>query len=390
MTTTSSVPERVVDLAAARTRHGDHVDLLVEMLQVGDPLADAVIAEFDRLGRPARTALQQGLTDGLASVPDAPPAVTALLTDVESVPFWVAPDLLDEGDRISLAVPVHWRGLASAAGSLAHTYASPSMARLLAGTGQLTAMAGRRLAETGLWNASAMLPGGLHPGAPGYVQTVQVRLLHARVRASALGHGWETGRFGVPINQADLARTWLDFTVVPFTLLEGIGYRLTEDEQSRLYRYWWHIARLLGLDERYFLGVDDHAGAAELLDLFDSTAAAPDENSRALVGALFDAAVTSLTAAPQSPLDRTGWQDLLNALARSYHGDDTATALGIPESPVTAVLPLIGVAEAKARRHQLADPDVLRRAEAEGTGALNQLIASITGTTPFQDNVATS
>jgi hypothetical protein len=35
------VPERVVDPAAARTRHRDRVDFLLRMPQVGDPLADA-------------------------------------------------------------------------------------------------------------------------------------------------------------------------------------------------------------------------------------------------------------------------------------------------------------------------------------------------------------
>jgi hypothetical protein len=384
------VPERVVDPAAARVRHGDRVDLLLRMLRVGDPLADAVIVEFDELGRSARAALQRGLTEGRASVPDAPPAVDALLAEAESVPGWVSPELLDEGDRISLAVPPHWSRLANAGGSLTHTYSSPAMARLLVGTGRLTSTAPRRLAETGLWNASVVLPGGLRRGAPGYVQTVQVRLLHARVRASATAHGWDADRWGVPINQADVARTWLDFTVVPFTLLQGIGYRLTEKEQSRLYRYWWYVGHLLGLDEQFFLGVDDHEKAGELLDLLDSTSAAPDDNSRALVGALFDAATTTLAAVPQSPMDEQGWRDLLHALARQYHGEGTAAALGIPASPVTSMLPLFAAGEAKARLYQLQVPGALRQAEEAGIAARRGLVAALTDSTAYQDHVAAS
>lgn len=384
----SSVPERVVGLASARSRHGDRVDHLVRALQVGDPLADAVIVEFDELGRAARTALQRGLTEGRASVPDAPPAVDALLAHAETVPGWVSPDLLDEGDRTSLAVPPHWRGLAFAGGSLAHTYRSPAIARLLVGTGRLTSSAPRRLAETGLWNASVVLPGGLRHGAPGYVQTVQVRLLHARVRASAMSHGWDAGRWGIPVNQADIARTWLDFTVVPFTFLEGIGYRLTDEEQSRLYRYWWYVGHLLGLDEEFFLGIEDHARAGELLDLVDSTSAAPDENSRALVGALFDAATVNLAAVPGSPLDAAGWRDLLNALAGRYHGE-YAAGLGIPDSPVTPVLPLLAAGEAKARRYQLQVPGAVREAEEEGARVFRGLVASLSdGAAAYQDHVA--
>lgn len=384
-----SVPERVVGLDAARTRHGDRADLMVGMLRVGDPLADAVIAEFDGLGGSARAALQRGLAEGRASVPDAPPAVDALLAHAEAVPDWVSPRLLDEGDRTSLAVPFLWRGLAFSVGSLVHTYSSPSIARLLVGTGRLTSTAPRRLAETGRWNASTVLPGGLRHGAPGHVQTVQVRLLHARVRASALAHGWDADRWGVPINQADIARTWLDFTVVPFTLLEGVGYRLTEEEQSRLYRYWWYVGRLLGLDEAFFLDVGSHEQAGALLDLLDSTSAGPDENSRALVGALFDATAAGLAGAPGPAMDAPGWRDLLHALAHSCHGEN-AVALGIPESPLTPVLPLLAAGEARARDYQLQAPGALRQAEEAGIAAFRDLAAALTDSTAYQDHAAPS
>lgn len=384
----SLMPERIVDLDSARDRHGDRANFMVRMMQVGDPLADAVIVEFDELGRSARAALQRGLAEGRANVPDAPPAVAALLAHAETVPHWVSPELLDEGDRTSLAVPPHWRSLAFSGGSLAHTYSSPAIARLLVGTGRLTSTAPRRLAETGLWNASSILPGGLRRGAPGYVQTVQVRLLHARVRASATAHGWDAGRWGIPINQTDIARTWLDFTVVPFTFLEGVGYRLTPEEQSRLYRYWWYIGHLLGLDEEFFLDIEDHARADELLDLLDSTTAPPDENSHALVKALFDAATATLAATPESPMDATGWRDLLNALAGQYHGKN-AVALGIPDSPITALLPLLAAGEAKARHYQAQVPGAVQQAVENGTLAVHGLVTALTGgSTAYQDHVA--
>ncbi|WP_158228256.1 oxygenase MpaB family protein [Pseudonocardia sp. MH-G8] len=195
---------------------------------------------------------------------------------------------------------------------------------------------------------------------------------------------------GVPINQADVARTWLDFTVVPFTLLEGIGYRLTEQEQSRLYRYWWYVGHLLGLDEQFFLGTENHEQAGELLDLLDSTSAAPDDNSRALVGALYEAAATNLASVPQSPMDARGWRDLLHALARQYHGESTAAALGIPESPVTPILPLLAAGEAKARLYQLHVPAALQQAEESGIRARRGLVATLTDSTAYQDHAAAS
>jgi hypothetical protein len=77
---------------------------------------------------------------------------------------------------------------------------------LLTQTGRLTTVAPRRLAETGMWAGQATMPGGLLRGAPGYQATVQVRLLHARIRSSALKHGWDTAEWGVPISQVDVVR----------------------------------------------------------------------------------------------------------------------------------------------------------------------------------------
>ncbi|MEU3787931.1 oxygenase MpaB family protein [Streptomyces sp900129855] len=355
MTTTHDAlrfPGRLVGFEAARSRHGARADHMARMLLEGDPLADAVIAELDVLGAEGRRALSQGLTDGLASLDGPPPAIAALLCQLEAVPDWADKETLTAGDRVSLLVPPRWTTLAFSGGSLSHTYSSPSIARLLVHTGQLEKMAPRRLVETAVWKANVILPGGLVRGAPGYVQTAQVRLLHARVRASALRHGWDTGRWGVPINQTDIARTWLDFTLVPFGFLAAAGFALDEEEQRSLYRYWHYVGHLLGLDESFFLPVGNHAGAAGLLYLLDSTTEPPDDNSRALTAALFDATAAALANAPGSTLTEAGACDLLDALARNYHGDETADALGIPRSPVTSALPFLSAANVQARRYQ--------------------------------------
>ncbi|WP_060633864.1 oxygenase MpaB family protein [Pseudonocardia sp. EC080610-09] len=383
---TRPVGGRVVD-PATRDHQEDQVDLLLQSVQVGDPLADAVVAEFDELGDDAKDALRHGLVAGRASVPDAPPEVDALLADAETVPDWVDTELLAQGDKVSLAVPDPWNRVAFSAGSLTHTYSSPTIARLLVGTGRLTSTAPRRIAETGLWNAAVVLPGGLLTGAPGYVQTVQVRLLHARVRASALAHGWDSARWGAPINQADIARTWLDFTLVPVSLLEIVGYRLTEVEQRRLYSYWYRVAHLLGLDERFFVGVESHQQADTLCNLFDSTLAPPDENSRALVAALYGAAATGLAATPQSPMDEQAWRELLHAVARRHHGDEAADALAIPPSPLTPLLPLIALAESRTRAHQLRFPEVLRQAEQAGIDRFRAFTTLLTDHTAYQTHM---
>ncbi|GAA2006017.1 oxygenase MpaB family protein [Catenulispora subtropica] len=181
---------------------------VADMLTVGDPLADAVIAELADLGAEGRQALDQGLAEGLDSLREPPAAIRALLHQLEERPSWLLDADLADGDRATQAIPQPWDVIAFAAVSMTYVYASPSIAKLLMYTGDLASSAApRRLAETGAWRSAVVLPGGLVRGAPGYVATARVRLMHARVRAKALRDGWDTGKLGVPINQAELART---------------------------------------------------------------------------------------------------------------------------------------------------------------------------------------
>src|SRR5438270_676860 len=151
----SKVPGRVINLDQARVRHGNKADHMVRMLAVGDPLADAVIVEMDALGRDGRHILNAGLADGLESLTERPPAITALLRQLETMPAWVDPDMLGRGEVVALSVSPFWYLLCAIPSALVHTYASPAIARLLTQTGRLTTIAPRRLAETGMWAAQA-------------------------------------------------------------------------------------------------------------------------------------------------------------------------------------------------------------------------------------------
>ncbi|MFB9688805.1 hypothetical protein [Amycolatopsis plumensis] len=147
---------------------------------------------------------------------------------------------------------------------------------------------------------------------------------------------------------------------------------------------------LLGLDEECFLDIEDHARAGELLGLLDLATGPPDENSRVLVGALFDAATADLALVPESPMDASGWRDLLNALAGRYHGKDAA-ALGIPDPPFTAMLPLLAAGEAKARHYQARVPGAVQQAVEGGILAVRELVTALTdGSTAYQGHVAAS
>src|SRR5260370_3836307 len=152
------IPGRVINRDQARVRDGDKADHMVRMLAVGDPLADAVIVEMDALGKEGRDILNAGLADGLESLTARPPAITALLQQLETLPAWVDPDMVGRGEVAALSISPFWYGVCAISTALVHTYASPAIARLLTQTGPLTTMTPRPLAQTGISTTQTTLP----------------------------------------------------------------------------------------------------------------------------------------------------------------------------------------------------------------------------------------
>jgi hypothetical protein len=160
-------------------------DLLGWALSTGDPLADAVIEAIHHDGVGVRAQLNQGMTAGLDSLDSPSPSVAAFLSQTEAIPEWVDRKQLDSGPTPWFTTPLPIHLIAQSAGSLVGVYASPSIGHVLALSGRLVEGASRRIQETGRWLAQAMAPGALRIGRPGYVATLQVRLLHAHMRRLA-------------------------------------------------------------------------------------------------------------------------------------------------------------------------------------------------------------
>jgi hypothetical protein len=213
------------------------------------------------------------------------------------------------------------------AGALIRVYDSPSIATVLAATGRLIDGAERRIRETGQWVATAMLPGALRPGEAGYIATLQVRLLHAQKRNVARRRGYDEAAFGAPINQVDLARTWMDFTLTSLRAEELMGFGLTTNESATLYRYWWLVAHLLGIDARLVEGLASHEQAARVDELLQAVTGPPIAESAQLAAATVASVSSDLHEALSIP---TGLgAKALSTLARRFHGETLSNDLGL-------------------------------------------------------------
>jgi hypothetical protein len=311
-------------------------DLVGCALVTGDPLADAVVEEIHS-GQPGVTAaLNAGVRHGLESLTDAPLAVAALLASAETRPAFVDDELVDHGTApfFSAPTPVHMVSLS--VGALVRVYESPSIATVLTTTGQLIDGAQRRLQETGKWLMAQMLPGALRPGQPGYIATLQVRMLHAHMRRLARSRGYDEAAFGAPINQVDLARTWMDFTVTSYGFEEMLGYGYTASELATLYRYWQFAANVLGIDHRLVEGISNNEQAGRVDDLFQAVTGPPIEQSGTLAAATISAMSSMMHDVINVPSGMA--TPVLRALVRRYHGDTMSDELRVPRAPAATTL----------------------------------------------------
>lgn len=351
-------------------------------LTTGDPLADAVAEEIHAGGKPVRIALADGIREGLSSLTDPPPAVATLLSDAERGPACVDDAVIDEGCRPYFSVPPPVHMISLSAGALVRVYHSPSISGVLTTTGRLVDAAQRRLVETGTWVNAAMLPGSLRPGGYGYATTLQVRMLHAHMRRFSRDHGYDESIFGTAINQVDLARTWMDFTYTSYRAEEAMGFGRTVSEIAAAYRYWWHVAHLLGIDPRLVDGISSHEQAGRVDALLQAVTGPPNAGSAALARATLGAIAGQLHDVLSIPAG-VGRQALY-ALTRRVHGHSLGDELGLPRPAADALLTPAIAAVRRQRARQRRDPEAWEKAHATGLAAARDMIGEQRGTTTYE------
>lgn len=358
------IPKSLVNLEKARIEFGDYkVNLLVELTHTGDPLADSLINEIETIGSYAQQCFSLWLDNG-----SLPPFDLPQLISFSSIfnypPQWLDMVRIDRGSSAYRAQGVFWTMLALGPGSLVHTYQHPASARVLASTGNLTKMAQQRVTETGMWLINTLLPGGLQKQGLGLRHTVEVRLLHARIRSILLRRGWDNTVSGLPINQLEMTRTWLDFATVPLIALDRLGISFKKSEIDDIYHFWQYVGLLLGVDSRLLALAKDHTSAQQLLSLIDSTMPLPSADSRQLTNAMLKA--VSDLARPMLGRFSPIADGLSLALARRIHGSEASSQLKLPHTWVSILMPfLVGVNRVRRcwqRRSEVSWQKVIKQA----------------------------
>lgn len=195
-------------------------------------------------------------------------------------------------------------------------------------TGALERGASRRVAETTKWWMDCIAPEGLKPGAEGFNTTLRVRLIHALVRQQLLhSPGWDTSKWGVPVNQHDMQATYLAFSVSFLIGQKLLGTVISRQDSEAIMHLWRYIGWLMGVDEALLCG-SEQAGRVALYQNVISQATA-DENSRTLGRALMDEPLGRRY--PYFRKLRGHWERQVHlSMTRFFVGRRGMKALGLP------------------------------------------------------------
>ncbi|MCW2815525.1 MAG: hypothetical protein JWN84_2980 [Nocardioides sp.] len=339
-------PTSLRHLDEAHARFGTLAAAYVGAMGVGDPLADAFVADLHGPaglghGRGMRM-LRTACREGIDAVPDAPDSLRALFAQLDDTPAWVDTDRIDRRTR-HVARYTRQAGIVLGAASLVSGYANSAASRPLEMTGRYVDDAGARTVEVASWLSAVSEPGGLERFSPGFELTVRVRVIHALVRADLSRRPeWDAAAWGVPISQAYLAYTLVEFALIPLRAMRQVGAPYRPHEVDAAYARWRYLGHLLGVQEP--LLPRDAADQERLEELYLLTRPPVDDFCRDLVASInADFLVAEIEGVTPRPLHRFA-PTVVHALERVFLGEQIADELGVPPTRLVPVVRRVGPA----------------------------------------------
>lgn len=314
-----------------------------------DPLADAAFASLERGTLSAGRGIS-ALSAHVIANGDADTACAALLSAAE-LPTWADEGMCDRGGAVWFSnAPVLGPCLLGL--SLLGGFGSSAINETLVSAGGLAGSRDsvhRRLTETLQFVNDVSSPGALRRGRRGWAAAMDIRLLHARVRARlaatedhrgaaatganhcpfgfANGTQWDPsarGTLGVPVSAGDMLATQLAFSLVMLMGAErvGLAWHLSDADVRAVLHLWSVVGHLLGVRPTRWGASGDICGAKTTLESLVVVLGDPGPSTTQLVLATARAAAWRLPFC-WSPRDQI-------AVSSALAGARYAKALGLP------------------------------------------------------------
>jgi hypothetical protein len=212
---------------------------------VGDPLADAIVADVAALGPLTRIHDLLGVVRARAAAGDD--RCRQLLREADAVPPWADFAAMTKGQRM-IASYAPFMAASLFSGSLVGGAMFYKAALVTSMTGMFSGKPTQRLTETTAMVTRMAMPGAVSPGGDAHEVLLRVRLLHAGLRRFLIDSGRFRHAEEVPINQHDLAITLALFCYVNVRNLMLLGVRLDREQIDSFVLLWRYAGYVLGID----------------------------------------------------------------------------------------------------------------------------------------------
>ena len=301
----------------------------------GDPLADELMEQLSSLTRAeSNRFISAALDDPEASaLRDAPPAVGALIEELETPPDWLDTSAFAPGIR--LFHRNSYAGLAAMLGGVLVEGFSTNISKSFFITGRLRDQGVRRLQQNNRHLIEILLPGGMETRGDGWKLSVRLRLVHARVRHLFNGSDeWDTAAWGIPISAAHLGFSITAFSARMLQHMKSLGAEYDDDERDGFMAVWRYAGHLMGIPETILF--HDYEDALELFKVGHMCEPEPSLESIVMANSLINSA--PLVAGETDAQSRRKLARYIFTVSRAMIGSPLANDLMYPKGQTFGVL----------------------------------------------------
>ena len=302
---------------------------------IGDPLADRMVEDLSSLDQKESSKLiRQGMLGRGADLPaSAPMSVRDFFNSCSQPPDWVDTHSFLPGCRM-----FHRNTdlvLAGMVGGVLIEGFSTNIAKSFFLTGRLRDRGLRRLQQNNRHMLEIFLPGGLERQGDGWLHSVRVRIVHAKIRLLLRDSPeWNIDELGEPISAAHVGFAVSAFSARLLYHLKRLGAAFNQEERDSFMAVWRYSGYLMGIPETILYR--DEQDALELFRVGQICEPAPSMESIMLASSLINTA--PLLAGAKEPRERKRLAGYVAQISRALIGDTLANQLNYPKSSNFGIL----------------------------------------------------
>ncbi|MFI6867612.1 oxygenase MpaB family protein [Nocardia sp. NPDC050406] len=316
----------------------EYVSTLLSTAYLPDETADAVNLASRRTSGLARRQFEQAVEQGIESVSDPLPEVTAFFETVDRMPPQIDMAKVEAGARALRRIdPVTLFGAGWTIGFILAAIL-PNTSSALFRSKRTLNNPGNRLVETGAYVLESYTPGGYERFGPATKTACRLRLMHSNLRMGMVKSGtWDAENIGVPASIGDTIGGALPHTLWTALAAQGAGYRFSDEEMEAIAHFTACAIFRHGAPQEMIPFTPAEQRLFTYASLRVSSAFSDVEATSRLIPAMTSIELPFMPAAMQ-PIAK----GLFNGYTRLIIGDELCDATGVPDSKYRRAITLGG------------------------------------------------